>query len=253
MTPDKILLEICQEKDIITTSFCDNYVLKLAKNGQNHYLIGRHLGLNSAVSAALANDKSATFAILSSKNIPAVPHYLYKNPALFPDYKNPSLSRQSFPLVLKPNSNTHGGQDVSLINTPAQATACIKNLFKVYDSLALSPFIDYPHEYRCFVLDGQVYLIYKKSRAANDFRFNLSRGATARLIPEKDKLYASLSALAIAAASALDLRYASVDILDGKVLELHSAPAARKLLRQLPTAAPLLRNFYRAALEQLFS
>lgn len=252
MTPDKILLEICKEEGYKIASFCDNYVQKLEKNGQNRYIIGRHLGLNSDVSATLADDKSATFTILNAKNIPAIPHHLYKNPKLFPNYKNPAINSQTFPLVIKPNSGTHGGTDVVLAKTPAEATAYIKKLFKKYNSLALSPFVSATHEYRCFVLNHKAYLVYEKTHGKDDsLHFNLSRGATARLVKSKSKLYQPLESLSVRTADALGLRCATIDILSEKVLEAHSAPANLHLTEQLPEAKPLLKRFYRDALKSL--
>ena len=244
MTPDKILLAVCKEKGIKTTLLCDNYVLKLEKSGKIYYFPGRFLGLNSDASSALAADKTATFTILRDKNIPAVPHYFCSSLK--------DLKKQSFPLVIKPNSGTHGGMDVFLVKTMAEATSCTKNLFKKYNSLALSPFISAPHEYRCFVLNNKAYLIYQKSHGIDQFHFNLSRGATAKLIEEGATEFKVLSSLAVSAASALNLSCATIDILDGKVLEAHSAPASTHLINQLPAAAPYLRSFYRATLDQLF-
>lgn len=196
-------------------------------------IVGYHFPLNNAAACALADDKSATADTLAWHEVPHIRHTLIR----FADGESgsdASLAGQvdrvadlcGFPMVIKPHRGT-GGRGVTRVNSREAMVATLNCLRMQYEALAASPWIDIISEHRVVVLDGHALLIFEKVRAAPDgeWRNNLKYGSVP-VIQADQGTSDPLTSLALRAASALGLRFASVDVVASReglaVLEVNS-------------------------------
>lgn len=188
-------------------------------------IVGGYFPLNDAAASQLANDKVATYAILSGCDIPAVPHLLLR-----PQGRDALACADEvqiilgLPVVLKPNLES-GGVDVYRALDEISLTRGLENLVSRYRSLSISPYLVVEDELRFVVLDGVVRMVVEKLRGPSEWRHNLRLGALARLVDPR--AHSVLSDLAVAAASVMGLRFATVDIVTTRdwegVLEINSS------------------------------
>ena len=260
----KMIRELCNELEINCTELSDHWVFRLEKSGKVFHIVGNRFDLNTAASGALCDDKVSTYETLKNANLPAVPHYLFYNEN-FSRHTRPSitfskqlstfLSTAIYPLVIKPNHGTCG-RDIFFCKDLAAANSATTCLTATDDTFCASPFIDAPHEYRCFFLDNKILLIYRKDRTTS-WQHNLSKGAIPKLINPSSSLYEKLSTLALAAGTALNLRFATIDILEAKTGELLVLEANQGVMTTIfaslsPKNYELSKNIYRSALKSLF-
>lgn len=106
-----------------------------------------------------------------------------------------------FPVVLKPLKGT-GGLDVIKATCWREVEAAVQHIFNHDYGLAVSPYKRIIDEYRCFCLDGEVELIYRKVRTTVEGDGVHSVAAlVAALLAEASADARTLSSLAKAAAA----------------------------------------------------
>lgn len=262
---NQMIRELCAELDITYVELSDGWVFRLSKSGRTYHIIGNRFDLNLSASSALADDKVSTYEVLHHANVPAVPHYLFYNENFSHDSTsvsprlasqiNSTLSTIPYPIVVKPNHGSRG-RDVYLCHNSVEAHSALQQLLHTDETIAYCPFFEAPYEYRCFFLDGQILLIYRKNRT-NSWQHNLSRGAKPQIIPSDSPLFASLSSLASRAGTALNIRFATIDILENtsgeqRVLEINQGITTSIFSQTHPDGYELSKNIYRAALKSLF-
>lgn len=129
------------------------------------------------------------------------------------------------PHVIKLNQGTQGAR-VMLTEKPSASRAAVEALRGLDAHFFVQEFIEEAKgaDLRCFVVGGQVVASMRRQAPEGDFRSNLHRGGSAQKIeasPEE-------MAVAVAAAGALGLGVAGVDIIRAKrgplVLEVNSTP-----------------------------
>jgi len=127
-------------------------------------------------------------------------------------------------MVIKPLFGSQG-QGVRLLDAqsalPLPMDAFVDGVFY------LQAFIEAPHDYRVFVVNGRAVAAMRRSGA--DWLHNVAQGAQCKASDEADVMN-----LAVQAAKALDIAYCGVDIIRGSkgklwVLEVNSIPAWRGL------------------------
>lgn len=259
-----ILSEICQESGVSLQWFSNNWVALLEKGKAKHFTIGYNFNINSAAAARIASDKIATYELLRHFGVPAVecrPLYESGNPELYAkDYQSKSYIEAFFDknhqhIVLKPNGG-QGGIDVYQISEISQVQPVLKKIFRQGYLAVMCPFYEIRNEYRFIMLDGEVRLAYMKERN-EDWRFNLSQGASAKKI-EGGKLYEKLLALAKRAVQVLEIRFCSVDIIKTQadelmVMEVNSGVTTGKYLEQHPEDYSKVKQIYADVLEKMFA
>lgn len=232
-------------------------------DGRRFPLLGYDIGLNSATTLRIANDKAATADMLAAENIDHIPHRLFLNPDLHVFTRgtgNWESLRAAFAnagddVVLKGNEGT-SGKGVHRVCTLLDLERVAHDLFRTERSIALSPWMEITQETRFVVLDGSVRLAYAKTvptlagdgvspvrtlvaqamtpemgpslgawledleadeldrvplageRLPVGWRHNLGQGGGITEVP----VDADGHAVALAAASALSLRFGSVDV-----------------------------------------
>ena len=178
---------------------------------------------NSARAIERCVDKSMTTFLLKRAGLPTPPTFAVEGLADAQMIAERELPRT--PLVLKPLFGSQG-RGIRLIRTladlPSPEEVDDTYYLQHYVERAGPPFADY----RVFVCAGRV--VDMMIRRGNDWVTNIQRGAIPEIVPAS--MRQRLSAMAIAAAAAVEADFAGVDILpaaDGtlQVVEVNSMPA----------------------------
>jgi glutathione synthase/RimK-type ligase-like ATP-grasp enzyme len=153
-------------------------------------------------------------------------------------------------LVIKPNEGT-SGRSVFRVANAIELDAAVTEIFSSHLSLAISPYVEIADEIRVILLDDVPRVVYRKQRGS-DWRHNLEFGAQPVLLEQGDARDACV-ALAIRAARAIGIRFASVDIVrvgaEWRVLEINSGVMMEMLGKHHPE---LVHATYGAALDKVF-
>jgi len=255
------IIEICEAENITVESLSKNYVLRLTKGEIVRTVYGSFWDINNAAADKIACDKCACYAILNESGVPAIEHRLLSHPIRRFGFtgesgvweKALSFFNKHRTVVVKPNSGSNG-RALHLCDTIQTLELAVQEIFETSLDVAISPFYKIKTEYRIFYLNGECHLIYGKSPSPDDWRHNLSQGATAfEIMDEKQEL----ESLAKGAAKAIGITFASVDIAeleDGKILimEINSGVQARQMLQQLPHLRNKVKTIYATAIRDMF-
>lgn len=252
------IAKYCASHGIACEVRSQDWLIVMERNGVRRFALGYDLGLNSAIAHRIASDKAATSDILAMSDIPHIAHTQFFSP-VFADYAPAEglqeamralLRRYPHGVVLKPNEGT-SGRLVFRAGTDAEIDEAAQKIFASHLSLAISPYVEIAEEVRVVLIDDTPLVVYAKQRGA-DWRHNLDLGARPVFLPSGDMRDACV-ALAITAAQAIGIRFASVDIVrvadEWKVLEINSGVMMETLGRHHPQ---LVQAAYTAALDKLF-
>ena len=302
-----LMRELCQGMGIKLEKLSYGWILQLAKNGKVRHITGNRFDLNPEASGDIACDKYATYEVLKSQGVPVIEHVMLFNPATrssyVPEEGNGLTVVSEFvkngQVVVKPNSGCQG-TGVSLCKTLKDTEVAIQKLFKSSPSISICPYYDIKTEYRTFYLNGEVKLIYGKTKpfvvgngkstmgelieALNlpdkgivrenlgsiDFEYiprdnekveiswkhNLSGGATPAIL-EKSELYDSIANLAIQAGHAMNMNFATIDVIQTAddelyVLEVNSGVCGTIFIESIEGGYEILKSIYKKSLEDMF-
>lgn len=262
---DAILYSICQEEGIKFQLLSRNWVKRLEKAGQVHYIVGYKFSLNSSSASLVADDKYATYSTLQYQDIPAVEHetlYDFTNHEPYAighnsyDAVGQYFEQHNHHIVIKPACGT-GGKQVHQVTDLKQIPTVLTDVFYNNATACLCPFYHIKHEYRIILLDGEVKLAYMKTlQDSHNWKFNLQQGAISE--PISDSIYPTVVELAKRAARALDLRFCSIDIIHDTndqllILEANSGVMIRYYLVQHPEQLDTVKEIYRSAIKKMFA
>ncbi len=229
------------EYDISVTSFSDDWVHRLEKNGTTRFVHGYRFDLNASAAGSNAHDKVATSLLLQDAGLPVVSHLLLDS------------APSTYPCVIKPLHGT-GGNGVVLIESAQSYEAWRQDASPA--QYALSPLELVEAEYRAIILDGQALLVYEKVRQIKDPfpLYNLGQGATPVLVTTSSR--EKIAAIAVSAATVLGLRISAVDIIrtgDGyKVLEVNDGIMMEYFARHSEENRLLARDIYAKIVAAMF-
>jgi glutathione synthase/RimK-type ligase-like ATP-grasp enzyme len=137
------------------------------------------------------------------------------------------------------------------VTSEAELDEAARKIFASHLSLAISPFVEIEEEVRVVLIDDMPLAVYAKARGA-DWRHNLDLGARPVLLAP-GATRDTCVALAISAAQAIGIRFASVDMIrvgsEWKVLEINSGVMMETLGKHHPE---LVAAAYTAALDKVF-
>jgi ribosomal protein S6--L-glutamate ligase len=144
---------------------------------------------------------------------------------------------------------------VYLVKTNEELAKHLLTVVKAHRTAAISQFIPAKAEIRLIMLDNSLLLAYKKTAAAGEWRFNLSKGAVAELL-EHSNVDETLVNSAQKALKALGLRVAAVDFLmssDGpRLLEVNAGIMLNNLAQQGSAQKDIAIQSYRTILQKMF-
>jgi glutathione synthase/RimK-type ligase-like ATP-grasp enzyme len=250
------ITKYCTSRGIACVVRSQGWLIVMQRGGTRRFALGYDLGLNSAISHRIASDKAATSDILAMSDIPCIAHTQFSNPLLGHYARGQheamrGLLRQ-YPqgVVVKPNEGT-SGRLVFKVASEAELDEAAREIFASHLTLAIAPYVDIAEEVRVVLIDDTPLAVYAKRRVA-DWRHNLDLGARPVLLPPGEARAACV-ALAVEAAQAIGIRFASVDIVRAsdawQVLEINSGVMMEALGRHHPE---LVYAAYTAALDKLF-
>jgi len=257
-----LIKEICKQEDILFESYSKNYVLRLTKNEKIKYIFGAYWDLNSASADRIACDKCACYTLLKENGVPAIEHELLYNPLIRAGWSDSTwlqaikyFNTHSGQVVIKPNQGS-SGRDVYYCDSISALETATQTIFALCPDAAISPFKHIELEYRIFYLKGKCLFAYGKTPGEYTWKHNLSEGATAFEIKNKEHLK-KLENLASQAAAAIGITFATIDIAElvtGEliIVEINSGVQARRLVTQLPQLHQIIKEIYLTAIKEMF-
>jgi len=260
---NELINEICKEKGIQVEYLSQKYILRLTKNGKPRHIFGPYWDMNHAAADRLACDKCGCYTILNNCSVPAIEHKLFFNPlqrAYLLAHEGTMqnalayLEANNQQVVVKPNQGAQG-KDVYYCDSPMTLEHAIQTIFMTEPDVALCPYHEIYTEYRVFYLNGRAHYYYGKTKGDN-WKHNLSQGAKAFEVTNAD-LRTNLAELAIQAAKAIDINFATIDIASLEnnelvIMEINSGVQAQHLLEQLPHRRKTIKDIYAEAIGSMF-
>jgi glutathione synthase/RimK-type ligase-like ATP-grasp enzyme len=161
----------CAENGIALETRSQGWLMVMRKGPRRHLAYGYDLGLNSAVTHRIANDKAATAELLEMNGIACVPHAFFPGPALS-DYVPAAgtweamlglLRQHPDGIVVKPNEGTSGRLVFKVPDRPALERA-VSDIFSLNLNLAISPYLEIKDEVRVILVDDLPVIVYAKRR-----------------------------------------------------------------------------------------
>ena len=264
-TPREFIKEICREAGITYESLSQDYISRLTKDGTTRHVLWSNWDANGAAADRIACDKSACYAVLEHCGIPAIPHHLLQHPLRRQGWTGEKgtwtqlleyFDQYNKKMVLKPNLGTNG-QDIFFCQTVQEVEAAAHAIFDTNPNVAVSPFFNIKTEYRVFHINGEYPLAYGKKPSEDNWRHNLSQGATAFEL-EDEALLTRLKTLARQAAQAIAINFATIDVAELEngellIMEINSGVQARQLLEQKPYLRPVVKDIYAKAVLGMFT
>ena len=155
---NRIIKQICQEKNIQYEELSDDWIIKLKKDNKNKFLVGYKFDLNTQATSEICNDKFALYAVLESEGIQAIKHnIIFKNEE---SKLNKYFNEYNNNVVLKPNNGTCGNNVLHICDFNKLKDEYNRLINKCY-SVDICPFYNIENEYRIIYLPNKQY-IYKK-------------------------------------------------------------------------------------------
>jgi glutathione synthase/RimK-type ligase-like ATP-grasp enzyme len=184
----------CARHGIALEIKSQGWFLVMQRGSQRRLAFGYDLGLNSAVTHRIANDKAATAEVLEICGVPCVPHTLFLKPELNA-YVPPVgsweamlglLAKNPDGIVVKPNDGT-SGQFVFKVTSKPKLELAVHKIFSLNLSVAISPFLDIEDEVRVVLIDYVPIVVYSKRRPSvvGDGKHSLLETALATIPAEQ--------------------------------------------------------------------
>lgn len=239
-------------------SYSEDWIIVLEKADKRHILCGYALGINNDAASSSANDKVATYCLLSAAGVASVPHHLLSTviDAGISVGILSELLQQYADVVVKPLRGSRG-ELVARFQSVRDAQKFIGSSGE--REWAASPFIDIQTEIRFVMYRGQIRLAYKKINPVikqGVKLFNLSQGSEAEALPLQE-VPKELSMLAERAMQALQLTLGAVDVVidaagTAQVLEINSHFSLDHFALSSVAAKQQVLDFYVMLLAELF-
>jgi D-alanine-D-alanine ligase-like ATP-grasp enzyme len=161
----------CAEHAIAVETRSEGWLMVMQKGPKRHFAYGYDVGLNSAVSHRIANDKAATAEVLGMDGIACVPHAFFPGPALSEYVPSAGsweamldlLKQSPDGIVVKPNEGTSGNL-VFKVQDKAALERAVNEIFSLNLNLAISPYLRIENEVRVILIDTLPLIVYGKSR-----------------------------------------------------------------------------------------
>ncbi len=168
-----LLREIAKENGFSFRTYAYDWIKELSKDGKSMYIYGYNFPLNDTSFTQIANDKASTSEILTSNNIPNVEHFYFMSPndihyvrylGVEGNWKQMlSLLELYKKVVVKPNTGT-GGVGLRIVENAEELEIAVSDTFSKTSTLCICPYYDITDEYRVIILNGEVKLVFKKTR-----------------------------------------------------------------------------------------
>jgi len=185
--------------------------------------------LNPSSAIAKAKDKFQALQFLSAHAIDTPRTALVRNPE---DIDRALKIVGGLPVILKVPQGTHG-VGVILAESRQSVESTLEAFWSIGQDILIQEFVkeSYGRDIRALVLDGKIVAAMRRHARVGEFRSNIHKGAIG--IPlELKKSYRNA---AIQAAQVMGLRFAGIDMLEGKggprVVEVNASPGIEGMER----------------------
>src|SRR5882724_8843155 len=139
-----VVKKYCERRGIAMAIKSQGWFMVMQRGAQRRFAFGYDLGLNSAVTYQIANDKAATAELLEHCDVPCVPHTLFLKPELneyVPQVGSwegmlDLLARSKGGVVVKPNQGT-SGQHVFKVSSKPKLELAVNKIFSLNLSVAI--------------------------------------------------------------------------------------------------------------------
>jgi glutathione synthase/RimK-type ligase-like ATP-grasp enzyme len=161
----------CAEHGIAVETRSQGWLMVMQNGPRRRLTYGYDLGLNSAVTHRIANDKAATAELLEINGIACVPHAFFPSPALSGyvpaagtfEAMLGHLTQNPDGIVVKPNEGTSGRLVFKVLDRPALELA-VSEILSLNLNLAISPYLEIKDEVRVILVDDLPVIVYGKNR-----------------------------------------------------------------------------------------
>lgn len=169
----KTIRELCSDLNIECEFLSQDWIGQLKKDGKSCLTYGYNFSLNDSATIEIARDKVATHMVLKKMGIPSVPHHLVLAPNLVNQISQQEGSfltslniakELNFPIVCKDNKGA-GGNSVFLAKNQIDLESYLIRIWQTQGGAALSPFFEIDKEFRCYILDNKIHILYSKKIA----------------------------------------------------------------------------------------
>lgn len=169
---NRIINEVCVEEGIKLVSISHKWIHRLEKDNKIKYIFGYNFDLNLTNVSKIASDKAATYEVLNYAGIPIVPHILFLKPGYLKMPDDDSVYERimklgesyGYKVVCKKNDGGFGGNNVFKAYSKSELERVVTKLFEKTYSISICPLIESADEYRSIVIDGEIKLMYLKTR-----------------------------------------------------------------------------------------
>ncbi len=290
----KMIYEICREKGISFSLVSKDWIMILEKDHKVRYLCGYKFGLNDHAIGNVCDDKYALYEVLNHFSIPVSEYKIVFSDYDKRDVLQ-YFQKNHHDIVVKVNDGTCGN-GVFHVTEEERLFSLLDELLIQHYSVSLSPFYAIRNEYRFIVLDHKIELCYGKKRAivvgdgkrslyellcefnpsyftsspnpfsrvldegevySYSWQHNLSKGAIPFVISQ-NHLQGKLKDLALEVSRKLNLRFASIDLIeceDGSimVLEVNSGVMIQHFAEEVENGEEIAKKVYSKAIDLMFS
>lgn len=248
----KMIKEICKEKNIEIEVLSFGWIIKLRKGKKVSYITDYFFDVNTEASSYIAGDKYATYEVLKSFKIPVIEHKMVIKEAVNVKEIKEYYQANNEKLVVKANQGFEGKQ-VYLCEDFETVKENIQELLIEHRTISLCPFYDIKTEYRTIYIEGDCILTYAKTKSKSSWMHNLANGARAKLVEDK-QLLEKLHKMTKEVAKAMNIRFASIDIIQTKanefyVMEVNSGVCMKNFIKQ-EGREEQIREIYTRAIEK---
>lgn len=158
----KIIKEICDEKNIKFQLVSKDWIIILEKENIKRFILGYKFPLNNQTVGKICDDKYAVYEIMKYFNIPVVEHFI-----VFNNYNKKEIieysKKYNFNVVVKENCGTCG-KNMYHVKNQKDLINKINALLKITESVVISPYYNIKTEYRNIILNDEVELTYGKKK-----------------------------------------------------------------------------------------
>lgn len=289
-----MIKEVCEKKNIKYSIVSKDWIMILEKQNQIRYIVGYKFDLNNHGVGLICDDKYAFYDVLKQFELPLVEHNIVFQKYNFDEILN-YAKKYHYHIVVKSNTGTCGN-DMHYVKDITTLKSAIKQLLQKHFSISLSPYYEIKTEYRCIVLKDKVELFYGKKRPivygdgirsiyellyefnSNYFekkrevewnkvlnknelyeynwQFNLSKGAVPYFVKD-EVIREHVESLALKAAKLLNLKFASIDIIELEtgellILEANSGVMMENFIHYFENGPKIAYSIYEKAVEAMF-
>ena len=274
----EIIKEICDELNINLTLLSKDFIFELERDNIRKYLFGYKFPMNDHGIGLVLDDKYAFYEVLNNLNLKTV-----EVKPVFENYNRDNLVEylnEHKELIVKSKNGTCG-TEVFKVDNPVDLFDKVDFLLNKNTPICLSPYYNIKSEYRVIILNNEVKLMYGKKRPIligdgkktilellqefnpnyyskqsnlDNLEMNLNRVLD---INQKLEIGSKLESMALVVTSKLNIKFASVDIIETfdnelLILEANSGVMMDNFMKLNKNGREIAKSIYKEAILNMF-